>query len=392
MSRLVYRPRHPVTGRRIVISARTPGELAAHRDRIESLRTRLSLGTLSVEEVMRELRRTEHGSVTLERAARLYIERPGLAPNTRRRIRSLLATHLRELALRELDTLDGEVLSGWLDKLRARRLGQLTIGTAWRGLRAVVRYAAERGLIGAAPWGAWRPVLRGAAKREPREAARSLEELERLRIAALELDQERELLGKVGDLEAKIAVAALLGLRRGELAGLRWPDVERTSDGPTVLVARQYDGRALKNNAPPRRIVTIPELLEILARYRVSLERHRLYAPRGPIFPCPASSSPGAPAHYTQGEVVASLHLRSAATRAGLPSPSRWSSHSLRDTFVTLETHATGGDLAAVAARSGHGSIASLARYLRARNRPPAPPAIPALPTHKADGAGPPDG
>lgn len=392
MSRLVYRPRHPVSGRRIVISARTAGELAAFRDRIESLRTRLALGTLSPEEVTRELRRTEHGSVTLERAARMYVERPGLAKNTRRRIRSLLATHLRELGPRELDTLDGEVLSAWLDRLKAARLEKTTIGTAWRGLRAVVRYAAERGLIGAAPWGAWRPVLRGSTKNEPREAARSLEELERLRIGAALVDQERELAGKLGDLEAKVMVGGLLGLRRGELAGLRWPDLELGPEGPIVLVARQYDGRPLKNNTPPRRIRTIPELVEVLARYRAALERHRLYSPRGPIFPCLATSKAGAPTPYTDGEVVPSLHLRSAALRAGLPNPSRWSSHSLRDTFVTLEAHATGGDLAAVAARSGHGSIASLARYLRTRNRPPAPPALPALPYTRPTERGPPDG
>jgi hypothetical protein len=53
----------------------------------------------------------------------------------------------------------------------------------------------------------------------------------------------------------------------------------------------------------------------------------------------------------------------------GLPHAERWTPHSLRDTFVTLEAEGAAGDLAAVAERSRHASI-----DLRARTREPAPP------------------
>jgi integrase len=72
-----------------------------------------------------------------------------------------------------------------------------------------------------------------------------------------------------------------------------------------------------------------------------------------------------------------------------LPNVLSWSAHSLRDTFVSLEVAATGGDLARVQARSRHATLSSLARYVRALSRNhPAPPAVRTLAGSIADSRG----
>ena len=366
-------PRHPLTGRQFRVSAYTQRELDAYLQRISSLGEDLRLGMASAADVDRALRRVVHGPVTLERAALAYAARPNLANNTRRRVESFLARGGRPLAAVELDALDGARLQAWIDALAARRLASSSIGTLWRTLRAIVRYAAARGWIGQAPWGVWRPMLRGvgSSRRPGREALRSPDELARLLAAAIAHDDEQRGPGS-GECTPKIAAHVFLGLRRAELAGLRWPDVLWSS--AQVAIARQYDGARLKTKTPAT-LAAPDTLFAILAMHRAALERVGLYAPDGPVFPQARYSTPGNPRAYTQGECLTIRSLRSVVRRAQLPNPDRWSLHSLRDSFVTLESRGlTLGELAGLAERSRHASASSLLRYLRAHSRAPAPP------------------
>lgn len=377
------RPRHPVTGKRISLSAASKRELDSYLYRIDSLRTELRLGVRSSEQIDRELRHLRHGPVTLARAAVAYLERP-LAMNTKRGMRSAVDGHLAVLLPNPIASLDAPTVAAWIEALAKAGLARTTIGTVWRKLRSLVRYAQERGWIGAPPWGDWRPSRgRGAAGRPTREAARSVDELVRLAHAARELDAI-----EYTGLECLILVAALLGLRQGELAGLRWHDVMW---GPPlfVRVARQWGrGAPLKGNAKPRRIESIRELAIALLAHRDALTARQLFAESGPIFPVPSSEATR-PRAYEKGEVLTRLKLRTAVARARLPNVGAWSAHSLRDSFVTLEAAAAGGDLAHVQSRSRHASLASLVRYLRAMNRNrPASPALLELPGLESGDAG----
>jgi integrase len=367
--RHVASPRHPLTGKQFRVSARSERALAAYLHRIEILGEELRLGMRSTAEVDRALRRVTHGPITLERAARSYMARPHLAKNTRRRVASFLACAGASLCGRELDTLGGDVLEPWIDDLKTRLAGT-TIGTHWRTLRAIGRYAAVRGWIGAAPWGAWRPMLRGARRPPRREAARTLAELARLLEAARQLDAEGA--PGFGFVAIKIAVVVLLGLRRGELAGLRWHDVD--AEAATISIARQYAGDEVKQRTIA--VLRAPaELFLLLADHAEALRARGLYLPGGPVFPQERYSRPGTPRPYAQGEVLTRGALRSAVARARLPDPRRWTSHSLRDSFVSLEAdNAHASDLPSLAERSRHASVASLVRYLRALSRAPAPP------------------
>ena len=381
----VTRPRHPVTGARIRLRARSERELATYIHRLNELRTRLRLGTMTQEQVSHELRHLSRGRFTVRDAVERYLARP-LGRTTRENVRSLLDNHLIHLAALPFAALDGPRMQAWIDLLIAEGLGQTSVATYWRRMSAVARFACERGWIGQAPWGSYRPRLSAAPVRAPREAARSLDELARLVVAAAALDETRA--QRPVRLEAAIAVTAIFGLRAGELAGLRWSDW--TIDPPSMLIARQWEDAPLKRGTAPARLGGISELVAILDRQRAQLERLGLYDAEGPIFPhAKRSIARGAPAAYARGGVLASLDLRAVVREAKLANPGAWSPHSLRDTFVTLEAAALGGDLRAVAERSRHASLTSLARYLRALTRDPSPPAF-ALAKVAADELGPP--
>lgn len=386
------RPRHPITGRRFYVHARSQRKLDAYLDRLDRMREDLRLDLRTVEQVDRALRRMQHGPATLERACLSYLERYDLSKRTRERVRSAMRGPLAAFLSKSLYAFDTPLLDEWMQSLVRAGLWPTTILTHWRTLRMVVRHAVERGWIAGVPWGSWRPRLTSAPKRPQREAARSVDELWALLHAARDLDHEDLIAREIppllpADTEPKIASLALLGLRQGELAGLRWSDVDW---GPPlrVLVARQWDGAPLKNKTQPKIIEAAPALALILQRHRERLEGSCLYDASGPVFPS-RDSLRGSPRPYSKGEPLTRLQIRAAVERARLPSLASWSAHSLRDTFVTLEALASGGDLARVALRSRHASLASLARYLRAVTRNPAPPSLLLLAGEGEGGAAP---
>ena len=354
-------PRHPLTGRQIRLSARTPRELAALLHDLDTWRIDYRHGRMTAEQLDRRLRRAIHGRVTLGRVVESYAAT--VAPNTVRRVRSWLASAgLR--AASELGELDGPAVAAWIDRLRASGLAESTIATQWKTLSALGAHAAARGWIGAVPWAGYRPKLRERAPVRLREALRSPGELAHLLSCAREEDSDR---GGASALEAKIAACALLGLRQGELAGLRWSDLDEARG--SVAIVRQYDqDRRRVKSRVPKRLRALPALFEILGRYRARLEACALYAPRGPVFPM-VSSAAGKPRPYASGECLTRLDLRAVIEKSDLPNPAGWSVHSLRDSFAQLEHSANGGDVRETMQRTRHRSLASAARYLRSLDR-----------------------
>jgi integrase len=370
----VAKPLHAVTKQVIRVSARTARELARRLYDLDTLRWELENGVRTVAQYDRAVRGFVWGEATIARAACAYMMT--VRPNTRRAMASWLAVvapvGFGDPARFDVHGLDAEACSSWVEALRARGYGEASIGTAWRKLRAIVRYAAEHGWISTVPWGSWRPTRRRENRpAKIREAARTPAELLALLDAARELDTERERAGKIGDVEAKIAAASLIGLRRGEVCGLRWSDLDPRRG--IVHVVRQYDDRPLKSpRVPPPRVDAA--LFEILDRYRVRLAARELFAPSGPLFPEPRTSTPGNPRHYTSGACLSARDLRSVVVKSGLPNAELWSSHSCRDSFATLEHDGAGGNLRVLCARTGHTSYASAERYVRPLARASAPP------------------
>lgn len=363
----VAHPRHPITGRQFRVSARTDRELAAALHDVDTLRLDYTNGRRSALDVERAIRRMLHGQVTLERIATSY--RAGASKNTARRVRSFLSAAAAPLASLDVYELDGPRVAAWIGDLRAGGYEESTIGTAWRTLSALARHAAERGWIAGAPWGAYRPArVRDRSPASLRESARTLDELGALFGGALALDRER---GPRSFVHAKCVAIALLGVRQGELAGLRWPDVDPARQ--TVRIERQYDGQPLKHRRPCE-LAAAPLLFQVFAEHASRLARAKLFVVDGPVFPSIRVSTDGSPRPYTSGECLAISDLRAAVRLSSLPRPERWAPTSLRDSFATLEQLGAQGDLRRLAERTRHASLASLARYLRTRVRQPAPP------------------
>lgn len=380
------RVRHPLTKKRVYVSAQTSAQIAAMVAHVDNLRAGLRVGTVTEEEVMRQMGRLggRRRPMTLEQAARSYMGSDRLAAHTKRRVESLLATHLRELAPLRLLELDPPRLSRWIEQL-GRTLSWGSVRVFWNTLRGIMRHALERGLVDTTPWGSWRPKIRGVPNERPRrEAARDVGELRALLEAAGQLDVMQGSYWK-----AIIACAALLGLRQGELVGLRWDDVDMGEQ--SVRIARQADGPTKGRRVDV--LLGVPELFDILREHGRRLALVDLFDPQGPVFPCAWRSSPGDPKPFIgRAEVLPAAALRKCVERAGLPNVERWTPHSLRATFITLEAQGSNGDLRALQERSRHASIGALVTYLRAATREPAPPRmLLSSPTPAALPAGPGD-
>jgi len=371
---------HPLTGAQFRVTADTAPQLAHLVGTVTALRDQLRIGMVSPEDVDRKLRRLQHGAVTVERAARSYMASP-IAENTRRKCASWLAGPGAPLAAVELYALDGPQCERWIGSPAMRRNAPESVKTYWRVLRAVVQHATVRGWLAQVPWGGWKPRIRAAGYapgREDRESARDVGELLALFAAARQLDAKRPAAGKLPDVEAKCVAVALLGVRQGELARLRWCDLNASAG--TVRV------QSTKQGGPPVELRADPVLFERLEQLRGSLQIRNLYFARGPVFPA-GDSTFGKPRHYgPRAECLPRTVIREAAALAKLPHPDRWSAQSLRDTFATLESEGHAGDLEATRERTRHASIVSLVRYLRSLGRAPAAPGftLPAAPTVRA--------
>lgn len=392
MSRKRYRRQllHPVQNgpkpRYIYVTGDTLEQIAAFRSHFDQLRGAIKHGLRTAEDVEAEIAKYEarREPVPLSKLAAKYMDPPDrLAPKTRANVQTFLRAAGRRLAHQDYRALTAPVVKAWVDDLQGKGLSLGYVQLQWRILRSIIGHALERGVIAACPWGIWSPKIRGNRRKNDGEAARDVGELALLLDTARRIDEERRRVGSKSHggaaggraflLEPRIAIAAFLGLHQGELAGLRWNDLD--VEHGLVRIARQYDEQPLKTHARAAHLRVLPELFEIFFLQALDLEARGLFAPDGPVFPCPSRSTSDIARPYRAGGcVLETRELRAGVVRAGLPNPEGWTTTSLRRTFATLEDLGAGGDLVALAERTRHASVSSLLRYLRGRRRGPAEP------------------
>jgi len=283
-----------------------------------------------------------------------------------------------------------ERMAGWEAAQRAAGRGPKTVENAFIALRAAVR-SALHDRVDEIPWRTWRP--QGPPKGyEPREACRSLAELEALILACAAHDaRAMASAGALGDLAVRALVLALTGLRQGEGVALGWDALGLDAPEPenwTLAVkfsahedwSQRHKARPLD---PPKgnkvRTQTLHAHAALALRHqRDKLRALGLYRDDGPVFPTRA----GGWRHGAQ--LIDPAVLRECVTAANLPTEigKTWTVHSLRHTFATLETWAAWsltGDVAAAMARTGHAKVEVLMGYLRRAGRGRPAPFIPAL-------------
>ncbi len=281
--------------------------------------------------------------------------RSTLRPSTRRLygqlIRDYLQPRLGRLTLSELSV--GKVQGAFTallraNALRSRPLSPTTLQRVREVLRAALNGAIRRGLITSNP-ARWVEL---PSARRPRAVVWTDGRVELWRrtgehppVAVWTAEQTARFLEHVRDhpLYPLYHVAALLGLRRGEAAGLRWCDVDLASR--TVSVVRQLverDGRGVclpKTDASCRTVALDRGTTSLLRR----LARRD---PNGDWVFSHDQGRPWSPSYVSHA-------FRALVGEADLP-PIRF--HDLRHGAATLSL-AAGNELRVVQALLGHSSI-----------------------------------
>ena len=176
--------------------------------------------------------------------SRLVRGRP-LAPRTVELYRSELTHHiLPPLGAVELRRLDAAAVRAWYGALsRAEKPGQVTVAKCYRLLRAICQTAMEDDLIARNPC-----AIRGAGQESSPE--RPMFSVEQVDALAEAVDERWR---------AMILLAAWVGLRFGELAGLRRTDLDLAAGTVTVVKAKSEAGK--------RTVAIPPHIIPILANH-----------------------------------------------------------------------------------------------------------------------------
>jgi integrase len=181
-------------------------------------------------------------------------------------------------------------------------------------------------------------------------------------IAPLDQEQARRLLNAVAGhrLEALYRVALSLGLRRGEVCGLRWQDVDFNAATITVNGSLQRYGGKLHWTAPKtagsvRTLAVPPVLLRVLREHQTRQDEEKQlladdWLESGLVF----VSQRGTP--LEPGNVV--RHFKTVLRKAGLPEATRF--HDLRHSCATLLI-AQGVHLSVIKDILGHTQISTTA-------------------------------
>ncbi|HEX6710973.1 MAG TPA: tyrosine-type recombinase/integrase [Rubrobacter sp.] len=250
----------------------------------------------------------------------------------RLRLRALSTTHVRALKAKKID----------------EGLHPTTVGQLQRVLSMALNQAVADGLIPSNPAGR---VKKAASRGKRSLRSLSLEEASRLTAAEGTRD------------EALILVALRTGLRQGELAALRWEDVDLASARPVIAVRRSANTRTstvrltTTKTGEERRVRIGPRTVEILKAHRVRQRKERMAAK--------SWEDPGIVFPNRRGKIrrrdSVIISFRRLLQEAALPLEIRF--HDLRHTAGTLALR-QGMPLHAVSKMLGHADPAmTLRRY-----------------------------
>lgn len=175
--------------------------------------------------------------------------------NYESKVRKHIVPYLGKLPVDELTPLR---LDHWLDQLRAAKVSEHTSLHAYRVLKGALEQGVKWRMIGRNPLDAVEPPKR--EKHQP---------------SVLTAEEAVALLSGVRGhiLEPAVVLAVACGMRRSEICGLKWEDVDLVNGSATILRGRHVvDGRIVEE--PPktersRRVISLTQhALEPLRRHR----------------------------------------------------------------------------------------------------------------------------
>lgn len=277
-----------------------------------------------------------------------FLEDEGRRPNSLANYRNYIKKITAYMGGARLGELTTERIEAFYRELARKGYSRSVIQHVHNFLKQALRRAVRYGRLKANP--ASEAVL---PKVEPREVGREVmvEELDRILAAA-----------RGTRYYAAIYLAAALGLRRGELLGLMWPDVDfetatlriRRAVVKNTLARGRAEIGATKTSGSIRDLPLLPDVVDVLLEHRVSLMAEGLYHPDGLVFPS-ERGTPINPDNFRRAWV----RILKKAEVEGIRL------HDLRSTFITRVIRETRNPkLAAVLA--GHRNLnTALAYYTR---------------------------
>ncbi len=234
-------------------------------------------------------------------------------------------------------------VSRMLVALERRGLAAETRRQARAVLRRALRIAEQDGLIPR------NPAAIADGPRIPRREGRTLTPDEARRFLEA-IEGER--------LEAAYVLALALGLRRGEVLGLSWHDVDLDAEAPVLVVRRQVNrGRRglelseLKTSSSRRTLYLSDPVVQVLRRRRLQQRKEQLAA--GPLWMDRDDLVFTSPLGGFLDTTAFGKSVPRLAERAGL---GHWTLHELRHSCASLLL-AMGVPLEVVSETLGHASI-----------------------------------
>jgi integrase len=276
-------------------------------------------------------------------ALEVRVKEGSLKPSTARSYRSMVEEHLRPaFGHYRSDRLTLAVIEAWRSGI-ADKIGAGTVaGKTYQNLRNLLHAITDWARHPARSYLSHDPLSGLPRIRVPRAKKR----------AHFEPDQVAAILTIAANTppdDTVIRVAALSGLRRGELFALQWPDIDAGNgrDGGVLHIRRRiYQGDLNTPKTPGSdRVVDVPQrLLDDLAVYRV------MHPPIGDGFVFrTATGTPLDPDNWHHRRFVPILKEAGLYRRGtGL--------HALRHGYVSLLAH-QGEDIHYIAAQVGHSSV-----------------------------------
>ena len=241
-------------------------------------------------------------------------------------------------------SIDKVVLNGWITQLYQLGLSQNTIHTTYARLKKVYNYFYNNGELLKDPFKGVKMPKKGEAK----ITHLTNEQMDNV-LSAVYLDYEPKDPMYVG-----ILLVFYAGLRRGEICGLRWNDIDFYKHTITVRSAvgvssRETSGdytKSPKNKSSNRTFPMLPQLEQALK------ERKALIEPQDNWFVIGEQEQFMRPQHYNRlfSEFVERHSLVDAYGKKIVP-------HGLRHNFATVGIRA-GMDIASLALMMGHASRA----------------------------------
>lgn len=241
-------------------------------------------------------------------------------------------------------TMDKTVINSWLTKLYQLGLSQNTIHTTYARLKKVYNYFYNNGELLKDPFKGVKMPKKGEAK----TTHLTNDQMDNV-LTAVYLDYEPQDPMYVG-----ILLVFYAGLRRGEICGLRWSDIDFYKHTITIRSAvgvsnREMQGdytKSPKNKSSNRTFPMLPQLEQALK------ERKALIAPQDNWFVIGEEEQFMRPQQYNRlfSEFVERHNLVDAYGKKIVP-------HGLRHNFATVGIRA-GMDIASLALMMGHASRA----------------------------------